>query len=198
MTEKTMVECAVLSYSGYGHTRRLADAVQRGCDDVDGVMCRNVVISSDGELSAAEWELLDRSAAIVFGSPTYMGGPAWQFKKVAEASSRLWYEQRWKDKLAAGFTNSASMNGDKQVTLQYFFTFAMQHSMIWAGTALMPASTSQARRNDVNFLGSFSGLMSQSPSDASIQEAPPAGDLESGVLFGRRIGACALQWHRGR
>ncbi|HCE6610029.1 TPA: flavodoxin family protein [Pseudomonas aeruginosa] len=31
--------------------------------------------------------------AIVFGSPTYMGGPAWQFKKFADATSKPWFVQ---------------------------------------------------------------------------------------------------------
>ncbi|EPO6698409.1 flavodoxin family protein, partial [Pseudomonas aeruginosa] len=31
--------------------------------------------------------------AIVYGSPTYMGGPAWQFKKFADATSKPWFVQ---------------------------------------------------------------------------------------------------------
>jgi hypothetical protein len=57
---------------------------------------------------------------LVRGSPPYMGGPAWQFKKFADSSSRPWLSQAWTDKLAAGFTNSASVNGDKFSTSEYF------------------------------------------------------------------------------
>ncbi len=63
-----------------------------------------------------------------------MGGVSWQFKKFADASSKLWYTQGWKDKLFAGFTNSAAMNGDKVTTLTYLFTLAMQHGGIWVST----------------------------------------------------------------
>ncbi len=42
-----------------------------------------------------------------------MGSVSWQFKKFADASSKAWFTMAWKDKLAAGFTNSATLNGDK-------------------------------------------------------------------------------------
>ena len=39
--------------------------------------------------------------------------------------------QAWKDKLAAGFVNSASFNGDKQTAIIQLATFAAQHGMLW-------------------------------------------------------------------
>ncbi|HQU12105.1 MAG TPA: flavodoxin family protein, partial [Acidiphilium sp.] len=137
------------------------------------------------------WETLATADAILFGSPTYMGGPSWQFKKFADASSKVWARQGWKDKLASGFTNSASMNGDKASTLAWFVTFAMQHGMVWAGTGMMPANTRAAKRDDANYLGAFTGLMAQSPADAGPDEAPPQGDLHTAALFGRRIAGLA-------
>ena len=68
--------------------------------------------------------VLAAADAIVFGSPTYMGGVSWQFKKFADASSKPWYVQAWRNKLAAGFTNSATLNGDKFSSLQYLFTLS--------------------------------------------------------------------------
>jgi len=64
-----------------------------------------------------------------------MAGPSWQFKKFADASSKPWFSQAWKDKLFAGFTNSASTNGDKQITLDYMFHLAMQHGASGWATA---------------------------------------------------------------
>ncbi len=129
---------------------------------------------------------------IVFGSPTYMGGASWQFKKFADASSKPWFTQQWKDKLAAGFTNSATMNGDKLSTLHYFFTLSQQHSMLWVGTGLMPSNSKAATRNDVNYVGSFSGLMTVSPSDASPDEIPP-GDIATAQAFGKRVAEVAAK-----
>jgi NAD(P)H dehydrogenase (quinone) len=53
-------------------------------------------------------------------------------------------EQRWADKLAAGFTNSGSQNGDKQNTLLQFVTFAAQHGMLWVNLGQMPGNNSSA------------------------------------------------------
>jgi len=129
----------------------------------------------------------------VFGSPTYMGGPSWQFKKFADASSKNWFQRKWKDKIAAGFTNSASPSGDKLATLQYFFTLSMQQGMIFVGTGMMPSSAKAAQRGDVNHLGSFAGAMAQTPSDAGVDEMP-AGDLETAKQFGKRVASVAVAW----
>ena len=91
-----------------------------------------------------------------------------------------------------GFTNSATMNGDKLSTLHYLFTLAMQHSGIWVGTGLMPSNSKAAQRNDINFVGSSSGAMMQTPSDASAEEVLP-GDIETARLFGERVAQITKQ-----
>jgi len=88
------------------------------------------------------------------------------------------------------------MNGDKDSTLHYLMTLAMQHSMLWVGTGLMPSSTKAAKRDDINYLGAFSGLMAQSPSDAGTDEAPTSGDIETAKAFGSRIATLALELRR--
>jgi NAD(P)H dehydrogenase (quinone) len=97
--------------------------------------------------------------AIIYGSPTYMGGPAWQFKKFADASSKPWFVNAWKDKLAAGFTNSASINGDKFATISYFFTLSQQHGQIWIGTGLMPSNEKRHGPDDINWTAGFAGAL---------------------------------------
>lgn len=188
-----MKQITIVYHSGYGHTKNQAEAVLAGIDAVDGADGALLAIDADGELGEQDWARLDAADAIVFGSPTYMGSVSWQFKKFADASSKRWFNQVWKDKIAAGFTNSASMNGDKHSTLHYFMTLAMQHSMIWVGTGMMPSNTKAAGRDDLNYLGSFGGLMAQSPSDAGTDEAPPRGDIETAKAFGRRIATLALE-----
>jgi len=182
-----MKSIAVVYHSGYGHTTNQAQAIIDGIDGVEDVESTLIAIDADGDLNETDWEKLDAADAIIFGSPTYMGMVSWQFKKFADASSKRWFNQVWKDKVAAGFTNSASMNGDKHSTLHYFMTLAMQHSMLWVGTGLMPSNTKEASRNDINYLGSFGGLMAQSPSDAGTDEAPPSGDIATAQAFGQRI-----------
>jgi len=182
-----MKKISVVVHSGYGHTTNQANGIASGIESIDDVTANLIAIDQDGEITDAEWQALDASDAIIFGSPTYMGMASWQFKKFADATSKRWFNQDWKNKVAAGFTNSASMNGDKHSTLHYFMTLAMQHSMLWVGTGLMPSNTKAASRDDINFLGSFGGLMAQSPSDASTDEAPTTGDIETAKAFGARI-----------
>jgi len=175
-----MAKAVVVYHSGYGHTQRMAQAV------ADGASAELVAIDAEGNLTEAQWASLAAADAIIMGSPTYMGSVSWQFKKFADASSKPWFSQQWKDKVFAGFTNSATMNGDKLSTLHYLFTLAMQHSGIWVGTGLMPSNSKAAQRNDVNYVGSFSGAMAQSPSDASPAEMLQ-GDLDTAKLFGKRV-----------
>jgi hypothetical protein len=69
----------------------------------------------------------------------------------------------------------------------------MQHGGIWVGTALMPSNSKAAQRNDINYVGSFSGAMAQSPSDASAAEMPQ-GDLDTAKLFGKRVAEVAAKF----
>lgn len=191
-----MSKIAIVYHSGYGHTRKQAESVQAGA--AAHAEAQLIAIDANGELPPGAWEVLAAADAIVFGSPTYMGGASWQFKKFADASSKPWFNQVWKDKIAAGFTNSATINGDKHSTLHYFITLAMQHSMLWVGSGMMPSNSKAATRNDVNYLGSSAGAMSQSPSDASPEEGPLPGDLETARLFGERVALATARWVRGR
>ena len=182
-----MTKVAVVLHSGYGHTQRMAQAVAQGAD------AELLAIDAEGNLPAGGWETLAAADAIIFGSPTYMANVSWQFKKFADASSKPWYIQAWKDKLAAGFTNSAGLNGDKLATLNAMFALAMQHSMIWVSQGLMPSNTKASTRNDINNLVSYSGAMAQSPSDASAADMSP-GDLETARLFGQRVADVARKF----
>ncbi len=138
----------VIYHSGYGHTQRVAQFVAQGAN------AALIAIDADGNIADADWETLDAADAIIFGSPTYMGMASWQFKKFADASSKRWFTSAWKDKVAGGFTISASPSGDKLSTLQYFITLAMQQAMIWVGQPSLNDGT-------VNRIGSNSGVMAQ-------------------------------------
>lgn len=170
----------VVYHSGYGHTRRMAEAV------ADSAGAALIAIDAEGNLPGGAWEQLAAADMIVFGSPTYMGMVSWQFKKFADASSKPWFGQAWRNKLAAGFTNSASLNGDKGETLHYMFTLSMQHGMVWVGTGLMPANHGKATRSDINHLGAFAGAMCTSPSDLPPEQMVE-GDLATARAFGKRL-----------
>ena len=186
-----MTSIAIVFHSGYGHTAKQAAAVRDGAATAGTATL--YAIDPEGNLPDGTWEALLAADAIIMGSPTYMGSVSWQFKKFADASSKPWFAQAWKDKVGAGFTNSASINGDKAGTLDYLYHLAMQHGMIWVGTGMLPANSKAATRNDVNWLGSSGGAMAESPSDSSPDEGPLPGDLETARQFGARVAAYAAR-----
>lgn len=182
-----MSKIVVVYHSGYGHTRRVAEELAGAAG------AELLAIDPEGNLPEGAWEVLAAADAIVFGTPTYMGGPSWQFKKFADASSKAWYARAWQDKLFGGFTNSASFNGDKAATLIYLQTLASQHGGIWVSLGLLPSNSKAATREDVNNLGGSVGLLVQSPSDSGVDEIP-GGDLETARRYGQRIAAQAMRF----
>lgn len=185
-----MARVAVVYHSGFGHTQAQAEAVARGAASVDGVEAALIPVA-EAEARATE---LNAADAIIFGSPTYMGSASAPFKGFMDWSSKIWFTQGWKDKLAAGFTNSASQSGDKVVTLQQIHTFAMQHAMIWVGLDLMPGNNnSKGSVNDLNRLGSFSGAMAQSNADQGL-EGMQQSDLKTAEHLGRRVASLVKKW----
>jgi len=182
-----MSNISVVFYSGYGHTKVIAQTFAQE------IGANLVEIDPNGDIPEQDWLTLDQSDAIVFGAPTYMGTAPWQFKKFADASSKKWFTRAWQDKIFGGFTNSASLNGDKQVTLIQLQTLASQHGGIWVSLGLLPANSKAATRQDVNNLGGSVGLLVQSPSDASTDEIP-TGDLETTKFYAQRIAKITKQF----
>jgi NAD(P)H dehydrogenase (quinone) len=181
------IKTVVVYHSGYGHTERMAAAVAEGAD------ATLLAIDQDGNLTDESWTVLSSADAILFGSPTYMGGPSWQFKKFADASSKPWFEGRWQNKIFGGFTNSASINGDKLNTLAYFFLLAGQHGGIWVSMDIKPANLKSSQRDDLNRMGAYIGPMAQTPADAAPEEMS-AGDLETARRYGVRVAAITAQF----
>ena len=164
---------------------KVAEHVAKGARGT-GATVELLAIDADGNLPEAAWATLKAADGIVFGSPTYMGSVSWQFKKFADASSKPWYTMDWKGKIAAGFTNSATLNGDKGSTIAYLALLAAQHKMLWTGTGMHPSNAKSSTRDDLNNLGGYQGLLVTSPSDAGVDEMIP-GDLKTAEAFGANV-----------
>ncbi|MFI8340724.1 flavodoxin family protein [Streptomyces sp. NPDC085639] len=174
---------SIAYHSGYGHTAVVAEAVRSGAVDAGAT----VHLIKVDEIDDAQWELLDASDAIVFGSPTYMGTASGAFHVFAEASSKRWFGDAWQDKVAAGFTNSASKSGDKLHTLQFFQILAAQHGMSWINLGLKPGwNSSTASEDDLNRLGFFAGAAAQTNSDEGADAVHKA-DIATAEHLGRRV-----------
>lgn len=180
---------AIVYFSATGTTKSLAEAIAKGAGPeavllpitgkqiVEGRFTDEALLA---QLTAAD--------AIIFGTPTFMGGPAGQFKTFADATGGIWYHQSWAGKIAGGFTTSGSFSGDKQGTLQYLVTLSQQHGMIWVGQN-SPNGLYSGKPLDValNRLGSYTGVMGQ----AAPGQPLTAGDLATGEAYGARIAALA-------
>jgi multimeric flavodoxin WrbA len=193
-----MAKVAIVYHSGFGHTEVVAENVAKGAGSIPGVSARLYKATDLAASDTGPWAELATADAIVFGSPTYMGSASAPMKQFMDASSKVWYVRGWKDKIAAGFTNSASQSGDKLATLEQFAVFAAQHGMIWTGGGLLPGNnSSKGSTEDTNRLGSFLGLMTQSNADQGADVAPPASDRRTAEFFGQRVAEVALRWSRG-
>lgn len=179
------MKIAVVFHSGYGHTAKLANAVADGVRESRLGAATLVDVGKE-----IPWDELQSSDGIIFGCPTYMGGPSSVFKKFMEDSSSRWMKQEWADKVAAGFTNSSSQSGDKLNTLVSLAVFAAQHSMLWVSLGLLPGNNqSTASINDLNRLGSWLGAMAQSNFDQPADVTPRDNDLATAKHLGARVAA---------
>ena len=190
-----MTKVAIVYHSGYGHTAKLAEAVAEGVERGGS----EVALLKADDLTtpdAGPWDELAAADAIIFGAPTYMGSASATFKQFQDATSKVWMTQGWADKLAAGFTNSGSVSGDKLQTLQQFSIRAAQHGMIWVGLAT-PSGFNMKEHSwadATNRGGYWLGVGAHSPADTSPEEAPVAAELETGRLLGERVAKSAIRW----
>lgn len=185
-----MTTVAIVYHSGYGHTQAVAGAVAEGIQAVPGVKA-NLIPVSEAEAREAE---LDSADAIVFGSPTYMGGVSADFARFKDWTAKRWMARTWQDKLAAGFTVSASWGGDKQNTLYQLLTLAQQHGMVWVGLGMAPGyNHSKGSPEDLNRTGASLGVMAQANADQG-DDGIGQSELATGRALGKRIAEATLRW----
>lgn len=176
-----MAKLAVVYFSATGTTAMLAEEIRAGATEAaEATLCqiRGEDIISGRFRNEDLLRVIDAADSVAFGSPTFMGGPAAEFKAFADATSDRWSEQRWAGKIAAGFTTGSCANGDQSHTLAYFTVLAAQHGMLWCGLDI-PGGYDANKRNR---LGCQTGLVTHSP-DGTL---PPA-DLATARHLGHRL-----------
>lgn len=178
-----MQKIAVVYFSKNGVTQQLARAVSNGARHTPNIQVSEYPITGDEIVkgrfnSASLFAELKQADAIIFGSPTYMGSVAAQFKAFADASSETWTEQAWSGKLAAGFTCGSAINGEQASTLEYFITLASQHGMLWVG---VDGATGYSHAH-INRLGCSLGVVAHAPAGD-----PHHIDLATAHYLGQRV-----------
>jgi NAD(P)H dehydrogenase (quinone) len=192
-----MPTVAIVYFSAQGHTHQIAEAVAEGAKGVSGTTVELIrLVGTD--IIEGRWKnpavlaTLATADAIVFGTPTYMGGYSAQMKTFIDAASAVWAQLGWKDKVAAGFTHSQGLSGDKLNTLASLWVNAMQHGMVWVGLGELVEGTAPDK---VNRLSSYGGAMAQTDWG---QDAVNEGDRKTAAILGRRVAEATARWLKGK
>ncbi len=188
---------SIVYYSGFkGATEALAKAVARGAATVAGVDAK-IIHTDDVD---AHWGRLHQSDAIIFGTPTYIGSVAADFKLfIEQLAGEVWLERLWLNKVASGFTVSAGRSGDKLSCLQQLVTFAAQMGMIWVPVRITGGNYStQGSEEDLNRMAGYLGVMAQANIDEPVELAPPPSDIQTAEMHGAHVATVAKQFAAGR
>jgi NAD(P)H dehydrogenase (quinone) len=184
----------VAYHSGFGHTAVLAKAVAAGGRDAGAY----VSIVAVDRMTEEDWDVLDGADAIVFGSATYMGNVSAAFQTFAEQTGRRCLNGTWRDKVAAGFTNSGAKAGDKMHTLSSLAVFAAQHHMHWVHLGLGAGwNSASGSDDDLNRLGFWLGAGAQTDVDADSDGVHPS-DVRTCHHLGHRVALVTRQLNLGR
>ena len=185
-----MAKISVIYFSKSGATAQLAHAAIAG---IKSVGCKVHFHEIQGhEIYEGRYVNLKviseitSSDAVIFASPTYMGGVAAQFKSFTDATGDIWSEQLWAGKFAAGITCGTASNGDQSSTLQYLSLFASQHGMLWVGLD----TASGYNQRGLNRLGCQLGVVAQ-----VTNTAIDSSDLETSEYLGLRVATLVQRHH---
>ncbi len=173
---------SIVYHSAKQCTKRVAELLAAAIPAGDIQVC---LLSTEEAIAGIE--RLHSSNTIVFGCMASFGTVSAGFKKFMEATAGFWYQQTWKDKLAAGFTCSSTVSGDKLNALDTLFHFAAQHSMQWISLGILPRFCGGWQTDGQNRLASYIGLMVQAEEGLAENHELPDGDLLTIELFGRRL-----------
>lgn len=136
----------VLYYSRYGATRRMAERIARGIEEVEGMEARLRTVppvSTVAEATAAEIpdkgppyatrEDLAECSALVLGSPTRFGNMAAPLKYFLDGTSTEWLAGTLAGKPAAVFTSTSTQHGGQEATLLSMMVPLLHHGMMVLG-----------------------------------------------------------------
>ncbi|UOD34902.1 NAD(P)H:quinone oxidoreductase [Deferribacteraceae bacterium V6Fe1] len=146
-----MVKVYVVFYSLYGHVYKLAEAVKKGAESVDGVSVKLLQVpelmteeqlknagafeakKSFSHVPVASVEDLAGADAVIFGTPTRFGNMASQMKNFIDQTGSLWAKGALIGKVGSVFSSTASQHGGQETTLTSFHTVLLHHGMIVVG-----------------------------------------------------------------
>ena len=122
------MQVLVMYYSRSGNTKKLAEEIGKGVDEVEGVKC---LLKSTSEVSKDDFVA---SNGIIAGSPVYFGVMAAEMKDVFDKFVGI--RNKMGDKVGAAFATSADNTGGKETTMFSIIQAMMIYGMIIVGDPL--------------------------------------------------------------
>ena len=183
-------------YSLYGHTYRLAQAVDRGVASVQGVEAvlrrvqefdevlkataasqhANALREETKNIPVCNVQDLREADGVLFGSPTRYGNMTAQMKNLIDGTAELWLKGEMEGKPAGVFTSTASTHGGQETTLVTMMIPLLHLGMVIVGTPYsLPGMTHTEARGGTPYGASCvagpRGELAPRPEDLQIAEA---------------------------
>ncbi len=115
----------VLYFSKGGNTRKLAEAVSKGVEDVEGV---DVVLKHTDNVTKEDFI---SSGGVIAGSPVYFGVMAAELKKVFDEFISV--RKQMEGKVGAVFATSGNPTGGKETTMMSIIQVMLVYGMVIVG-----------------------------------------------------------------
>jgi NAD(P)H dehydrogenase (quinone) len=119
------MQILVLYFSKGGNTRKLAEAIAKGVEDVEGV---NAVLKKTDNVTKEDFLASD---GIIAGSPVYFGVMAAELKKVFDEFVGV--RKRMEGKVGAAFATSGDPAGGKETTMMSIIQAMLIYGMVIVG-----------------------------------------------------------------
>lgn len=194
-----MTEILVLYYSRNGSVARLASAICRGVNAVQGASARLRTVPpvtsatsprlpdvpTEGAPYAGPADLLE-CAGLLLGSPTRFGNMAAPLKHFLDGTGSEWLSGTLRGKPAGVFTSSTSMHGGQESTLLTMSVPLLHHGMVLVGVPYSESALSTTRTG-----GSPYGASHLAPEPGHTE--PSADEVRIATHLGRRVAEVALR-----
>ena len=151
------MQILILYFSKGGNTRKLAEAIAEGVNEVSGAQA---VLKRTDEVDKADF--VD-AAGVIAGSPVYFGLMAAELKKVFD--DFVGVRKKMENKVGAAFTTSGDAGGGKETTMMSIIQALLIYGMIIAG-------------DPMSATGHYG---------TACVGTPDAATLENGQRLGRRV-----------
>jgi len=119
------MQILILYFSRTGNTEKLAEAIARGVEKVEGI---NAVLTNTDEVTKEDFT---NSAGIIAGSPVYFGVMAAQLKKIFDEFVGI--RSKMEGKVGAAFATSADPSGGKETTMMSIIQVLLIYGMVIVG-----------------------------------------------------------------